>query len=162
MVFAALLRYSIGAAWNSHGARMNPDLSALTGELYRNWERTTATFWDQVLDDPNFLNGMSGLAAANATAQRRMAEATNKTLETLHLPTREDITRVARLVGQVEDRLLAVEDQLHALTDSVAAAHKEALKARVEAAETRLALEERLAGIEALLANRPPPRRRAA
>lgn len=140
---------------------MNADFDALAGEAYRSWERATASFWDQVLDDPKFLGGMNEVVAASVSAQRRAADATRQALEAMHLPTREDIVRVARLVGHVEDRLLAVEDRLLAVQEALAETTREALKARIDAAEARLATDARWAALEArldaLLAAGGPP-----
>lgn len=138
-----------------------PDLSKLSGEMYRQWESAMSQWWDQVLESPAFLSAMGSNLSAQSQARARYEEAVDDSMAKLHLPSRQDLTRLTRIVTQLEDRLLAMEDRLLEANDALAAMEKEALKARVEAAETRIEMRERLAALEAQLASAkasPAPR----
>ncbi|MCB9796718.1 MAG: hypothetical protein H6741_28805 [Alphaproteobacteria bacterium] len=137
---------------------VQPDLSKLSGEMYRQWETAMAQWWDQVLESPAFLSAMGSNLAAQSQARARYEEAVDDSMAKLHLPSRQDLTRLTRIVTQLEDRLLAMEDRMLEMADQVATMEREALKARVEAAETRIEMRERLAELEAkLAASQPTP-----
>lgn len=153
----------------------NPDLSKLSGELYRQWEKSMAQWWDQVLESPAFLNSMGGNLSAQAQARSGYEKAVDQTLEQLHLPSRTDVVRLTRIATALEDRLLGLEDRLLEMGDRAEHLEREVLKARVDAAEARVEMRERLAALEARLAElegpatgatpdqttrRPPPRRK--
>ncbi|MFZ5480041.1 MAG: hypothetical protein ACOZNI_24970 [Myxococcota bacterium] len=121
-----------------------PDLDALNGEIYRNWEKAMTTWWDQVLESPAFLGGMGQQLSATSQARGAYERAVNETMEKLHLPTRGDVVRLARVCTLLEERLLAQEDLLLAMKDRMDTLEKAALEARIEAAEARVELRERL------------------
>lgn len=133
-----------------------PDLSKLTGDLYRQWEQSMTTWWDQVVENPTFLSGMTDQVARMAEARAQYEEAVDRGLENMHLPTRRDLVRLARVATLLEERLLSQEDQVLSLQDKVSSLEREVVQARLEAAEARLeareqhaALLEKLAGLEA-------------
>lgn len=141
-----------------------PDLSKLTGDLYRQWEQSMSTWWDQVVENPTFLTGMTDQVARMAEARTQYEEAVDRGLENLHLPTRRDLVRLARVATLLEERLLTQEDQVLSLQDKVAGLEREVVQARLEAAEARLeareqhaALIEKLAALEARLSGSPAP-----
>lgn len=115
-----------------------PDMSKLSGDLYRQWEKSMSSWWDQVVDSPAFLGGMSKQVGAMAEARGRYEEAVDETLERMHLPTRTDIVRLTRVCTLLEERLLAQEDLILALQDRLEGMEREVVQARVEAAEARL------------------------
>ncbi|MCA9490953.1 MAG: hypothetical protein KC621_13585 [Myxococcales bacterium] len=127
------------------------DLSKLTGEWYRQWESSVSKWWDTVLEDPTFVKGMGDNLAQNARARSRWEESVDQSMEAMHLPTKKDIVRVARIASLLEDRVVAVEDRVLALGDQLDRIEKETLRARVDSAEALLALGDRLAAIEAKL-----------
>ncbi|MCB9766239.1 MAG: hypothetical protein H6739_41070 [Alphaproteobacteria bacterium] len=129
-----------------------PDLSKLSGELYRQWEKSMTQWWDQVLESPAFLQAMGGSLAAQSQARSSYEEAVDHSMAQLHLPSRKDITRLARIASLLEDRLLNMEDRLLEMGDRLEDMEKEVLKARVEAAETRVEMREKLAAMEERLA----------
>ena len=138
-----------------------PDFSAFTGEIYETWEKSMTQWWDQVLESPAVLENMGKLFSDATRARSTYEESVDKGLEQLHLPTRQDLLRVARIASLLEDRQLALEDRLLSLEDRLVDMEKEALKARVDAAETRLMVEDRLSSIDhkldALLAPKEKP-----
>lgn len=132
-----------------------------SAEMFRTWEKAMGSWWDQVLEAPAFLGtvnqGMSGAAKARGA----YTQAVDSLLEQAHLPTRQDLVRVARIATLLEDRLLAQEDLLLDMKDRLAVAEKDALKARIDAAETRVELsgklDEVLARLDRQQLDRPQP-----
>ena len=88
----------------------SPDLSKLSGELYRQWEKGMAQWWDQVLESPAFLSGMGQSLSGQAQARANYEQAVDQTLEQLHIPSRKDFIRLTRVATMLEDKLLSLED----------------------------------------------------
>lgn len=130
----------------------NPDeFSKLSGEMYRQWEKSMATWWDKVLEHPSFLKGMSDNLETTNKARKGYEESVDKSMADLHLPSRKDVVRVARVASMLEDKLLGLEDQFLAQGDTLTRLEKDSLQARVDAAETMIGLQDRLSAIEARL-----------
>lgn len=131
------------------------DFADMGKAFQEQWETALSGWWDQVLESPAFLDAMGQSLKTGATTRARYEQSVDDGLTKLHLPTRADLTRVARIASLLEDRLLKVEDLLLEVKDDLAvrlvAAEEEALKARIDAAETRLELRERLTALEARL-----------
>ena len=118
--------------------------SKASGEMYRAWEKGLASWWDQVVESEPFLDAMNQSLAANARARGEGRKAMDAAMTAMNLPTREDLTRVARIASLLEDKLLGIEDRLLHMTDELREARKEAMVARAEALEARVELRERL------------------
>lgn len=131
---------------------MSDDLSKLTGEMYRHWEKSMSAWWDKVLDSPDFLGALGQNVEAQAKARKAWETQVDRAMGEMHLPSRSDVVRLARVASLLEDRLLSLEDRLLAVQDQLGRIEKEALQARIDAAEARLDVQERLAAIEARLA----------
>jgi hypothetical protein len=101
-----------------------------------------------VLEDPTFVKGMGENLARNARARASWEEGVDKSMETMHLPSKKDLVRVARIASLLEDRIVALEDRVLAQADQLDRIEKETLKARVDAAEALLAVTDRLAAID--------------
>jgi TolA-binding protein len=129
----------------------SPDLSKLSGELYRQWEKGMAQWWDQVLESPAFLSGMGQSLSGQAQARANYEQAVDQTLEQLHIPSRKDFIRLTRVATMLEDKLLSLEDKILTLGDQLAAQERETLLARVESAEARIEAREQLAALQARL-----------
>ena len=113
----------------------SPDLSKLSGELYRQWEKGMAQWWDQVLESPAFLSGMGQSLSGQAQARANYEQAVDQTLEQLHIPSRKDFIRLTRVATMLEDKLLSLEDKLLTLGDQLAAQEREtALEGKAPAA----------------------------
>ena len=128
------------------------DWSRVSGEMYGQWEKGMSAWWDQVLENPQFLKAMGENLSAQAKGQKMYQEAMDDGLERAHLPSRTDLVRVARIATLLEERVLRVEDALLDMKDQLVRIERDSLLARVEAAEARVALQERLAAIEARMA----------
>lgn len=125
------------------------DASKLTGEMYRAWEKSMAAWWGQVLESPQFLGQLGQNVEAQAKARKGWEDAVDKTMGDMHLPSRSDVTRLAKVASMLEDRLLSLEDRLLSMQDQLDRIEKGALQARVDAAEALLAVQEKLAVLEA-------------
>lgn len=131
--------------------RAEDDVSKLTGDLYRQWEKSMETWWDGVLESPEFLKGMGKNLEAQGKARKSYEEGVDKTMGDLHLPSRKDVIRLAKVASMLEDKLLSVEDQVLAHGDALGRIEKDTLKARIDAAEALVAVHEKLGAIEARL-----------
>lgn len=139
-----------------------PDFTKMSQQLYEQWEKGMTSWWDQVLDNPAFLATLGENVANQARVRGQYAKAVDDSLQKMHLPTRGDLVRVARIATLLEEKVLTVEDHLLTIQDTLARIEKEAITARIEAAEARIELRERLAELEARLADgddKPAPRR---
>ena len=135
-------------------ASSNPsaaDAKHLGDELYKHWERAMGSWWDQVLETPAFLGAMGQNLEAAAAARGQYEKAVDETVERMHLPSRSDVVRVARVASLLEERLLQQEDLVLGLQDQLVRLEKEAVQARIEAAEARIELRETLAEIRDIL-----------
>ena len=136
----------------------SPDLGKLGDELYHHWERAMGSWWDQVLDTPGVLGAMGQGLGATARARGQYERSVDDTMQKLHLPTRGDVVRVAKIAGMLEERLLQHEDLVLELKDQVARLERETVVARIEAAEARLELRETLAALRADIGSAPARR----
>ncbi len=123
----------------------------LTGDLYRGWEKAMTAWWDQVLESPAFLSQLGENLAAHSAARAHYEDQVDRTMEAMHLPSRKDVVRLARIAGLLEDRILQLEDRLLRIEDRLERMERDALKARVDAAEALVAVRETLDRIEARL-----------
>lgn len=153
-------------------ASANPtaDFQQFTDEMYSMWEKSMTTWWDQVLDSPEFLGASGKGLSAMAGARRQYEAGVDEQLTRMHLPTRGDLTRLARIatlleerVLKMEDTVLEVKDLLEARDTRIASLEKEVLQARIEATEARVELRETLSSLQgqltALAAPAPMTRR---
>lgn len=127
------------------------DFAGASRAIYEQWEKAMGTWWDQVLDSPQFLSGLGKNLEAQAQAKGAFSKAMDEGLSRMHLPTRGDLTRVARIATLLEEKVLSVEDLLLQMGDTLAAMQKEVVQARIEAAEARLESREQLAALQARL-----------
>ena len=139
---------------------LNPDdFKRFTDQAYSQWEQAMTGWWDQILDSPDFLGASGKGLAAMALARKDYEAQVDQQLTRMHLPTRTDLTRLARIATLLEDRLLQMEDTVLELKDllqdrqqAMQRMEKEVVQARVEAAEARIELREHLAALQQRLA----------
>lgn len=129
-----------------------PDMNKVGDELYGHWERAMTSWWDQVLESPAFLGAMGKNVEGAAKARGQYERAVDDTMERMHLPTRGDVVRVARVATMLEEKLLQQEDLVLELRDRLAGMEREVVQARIEAAEARLELRESMAALRGDLA----------
>lgn len=135
-----------------------PDMKKLGDELYGHWERAMGTWWDQVLESPAFLGAMGHNLEGSAKARGQYERAVDDTMARMHLPTRGDVVRVARVATMLEEKLLQQEDLVLELKDKLVAMEREVVHARIEAAEARIELREALAVLRHDIAALPQER----
>ncbi len=126
---------------------VNPDLGKLGDELYKHWEKAMTSWWDQVLESPSFLGAMGQNLEGSARARGQYERSVDDTMEKMHLPTRSDVVRVAKIAAMLEERLLQQEDLVLELKDQLGRLERETIQARIEAAEARLELRDTLAAL---------------
>lgn len=127
------------------------DFAKLSQDMYSQWESSMTAWWDQVLDSPDFLKASGDNLSRMAQARKQYETQVDEGLTRMHLPTRSDLVRVARIATLLEERLLQVEDSLLKMQDQLASVEKETIQARVEAAEARLEQREHLVQLQARL-----------
>ncbi len=128
-----------------------PGASRFGEQLYQSWEKAMGAWWDQVLQSPAFLGVMGENLAARTQARAAYERAMESAMDRMHVPTRRDIGRVARIATLLEERLLAQEDLLLTLKDQLFEAQRDAVRARIDAAEARIELQEELQRVHAEL-----------
>ena len=121
------------------------NLGALHSEWMRQWEESVSKWWDSALEDPAFSTSMSEALAGRACARSLQSQITSQALDQMHLPSRQDVLRVAKIASLLEDRLVALEDRLEETVARLDRMEKENLRARIEMTELLLRIEERLA-----------------
>jgi uncharacterized coiled-coil protein SlyX len=124
------------------------DYSQLSEEMYRVWERSMTDWWDQVLESNSLLKGLGENLSAQNTARAQYERSVDESLTRMHLPTRTDLTQLAKIAILLEERLLTQEDTLAELRDRMAQLEKETLQARIEAAEARIEARESRAALQ--------------
>lgn len=125
-----------------------PDFSELAGDLYREWERAMSAWWDEVVESPAFLSAMGGNLASHTRARESYEQHVDRSLEQLHLPTRGDLVRLAKVASRLEDRLVQVEEQLAEVDRRLASLERDSLEARLNTAEALIQLQERVNRLE--------------
>ena len=128
-----------------------PDFTKMSQQIYDQWEQGMTAWWDQVLESPAFLSALGDTVANQSRARGQYAQAVDENLKRMHLPTRGDLVRVARIATLLEEKVLTVEDHLLSIQDTLGRIEKEAITARIDAAETRIELRDRLNALEARL-----------
>jgi len=127
------------------------DLKDMSTEMYRAWEQSMTKWWDAVLDDPQFIKGMGDNLSMQSRTRKGYEDQVDKAMESMHLPSRKDVVRLARIASLLEDKVLGLEDTLLDQSDALGRVEKESLQARVDAAEALVTVQERLQTIDAKL-----------
>ncbi len=128
-----------------------PGATRFGEQLYQSWEKAMGAWWDQVLQSPAFLGAMSENLASRTQARAAYERTMESAMDRMHLPTRKDIGRVARIATLLEERLLAQEDLLLTLKDQLVEAQRDAVQARIDTAQARLELHRELERLRAEL-----------
>lgn len=139
------------------------DFQQFSDDMVKMWEQSMTTWWDQVLDSPEFLGASGKGLSAMAGARRTYEGQVDEQLTRMHLPTRGDLTRLARIATLLEERVLKMEDTVLEVRDLLEAREaridsleKQVLQARIEATEARVELRETLLSLKETLAQLQP------
>jgi hypothetical protein len=114
------------------------------GDWLKQWEQSLAKWWDTALEDPAFVRGFGDALAGRAQLRSSWEQGMEQTLEQMHMPSKRDVIRLARIASMLEDRLVNVEEQLADVSARLDRMEKEALRARIDSAEVLIRLEEQL------------------
>jgi hypothetical protein len=139
------------------GPRANPE-----GEWLRQWEQSLAKWWDTAIEDPAFVRGVGDALAGRAQLRSSWEQGVERTLDQMHMPSKRDVVRLARIASMLEDRLVDIEEQLADMCCRLDRMEKETLRARIDSAEALIRLEERLSALHEKLDAKPdakPPAR---
>jgi hypothetical protein len=127
------------------------------GDWLKQWEQSLAKWWDTALEDPAFVRGFGDALAGRAQVRSSWEEGMERTLDQMHMPSKRDVVRLARIASLLEDRLVNVEEQLAEMNTRLDRMEKEALRARIDSAEVLIRLEEQLRALHDKLDGRPAP-----
>ncbi|MEL6342606.1 MAG: hypothetical protein AAFV53_05700 [Myxococcota bacterium] len=111
--------------------------------LFTQWQANMAQWWQQALNLPQ----------PPAQVRDRYELLVDATLQQMHLPSRTDLTRLARITDRLQALLSQQNNERYVLQEHIARLEKEVVQARIEAVESRLALRDQLQSIEQRLAS---------
>ena len=87
---------------------------ATFSDLVTQWERSFNDFANQVMGTEGFSQAMNQAQNAQLGFQKMLADNMRQQLQTMNMPTREDVLRLAEAVHQMDRRLERIEEQLGA------------------------------------------------
>jgi len=90
-------------------------------QLYDTNERTWSAALEQAMGDPEFGKSSGKLLETMLAAQKSVRDNMRTYLETMNVPTREDIARLGELVIGLEEKIDQVADRLDAIEEAVRA-----------------------------------------
>lgn len=112
---------------------------------WKQWRDLSISSWSgmaqQMVENDTIAQSMAASYDWGLEMQRRMRESTQTYLQTLDVPTGEDLARLSRQIVSAEGRVLDCEEQVDALRTRVAAAESAAREAKAEAAALRARLD---------------------
>jgi hypothetical protein len=92
------------------------------GQLWRNWltdtERQWNSFFNEVMGTDSFGRFLGGYMEIYSTFQRLVAQNMERSLSTLNVPSRSDITELSERLSSVEERLGSIESGLKILAEA--------------------------------------------
>jgi polyhydroxyalkanoic acid synthase PhaR subunit len=92
-------------------------------QLYDTNERTWSAALEQAMGSPEFGESSGKLLETMLAAQKSVRDNMRTYLETMNLPTREDIARLGELVIGLEEKIDQLADRLDAIEDAVRPKH---------------------------------------
>jgi hypothetical protein len=90
-------------------------------QLYDANERAWSTALEEAMGSPEFADSSGKLLETMLAAQKSVRENMRTYLETMNLPTREDIARLGEIVIGLEEKIDQVVDRLDTIEDAVRA-----------------------------------------
>jgi polyhydroxyalkanoic acid synthase PhaR subunit len=115
------------------------------------WSRSM----EQVLSSEDFASAAGRMVARYADAQETLRKAAEATSDQLHLPTKDDLARVAEIILNLERKVDEATDQLFALARSTTEASSTNQLAQIS--DRLAALEAAIAGLARKPAEATPP-----
>ncbi|MEM9621321.1 MAG: hypothetical protein AAF993_06710 [Pseudomonadota bacterium] len=107
----------------------NNAVSAAFSELVTQWERNFDALANQFMGTETYSQAMNDMQKAQLGMQRNFADFMSRQLETMSMPTREDVVQLTELVRQLDRRMERIEEKL-ALNDRPARKTKRPARTR--------------------------------
>lgn len=82
------------------------------GEVLTQWERDFNAMANQVMGSDGFSQAMNAAQKAQTQFQKGMVDGLSRQMETLNMPTRADVLRIAEAITRLDRRLERIEDML--------------------------------------------------
>ncbi len=111
-----------GTSAGEESARQSSDPFEMWRQLYETNERTWTAALDQAMGRPEFGESSGKMLETMLAAQKAVRDNMRTYLETINVPTREDIARVGELVVGIEEKIDQLADRLDAIEEAVRAA----------------------------------------
>jgi polyhydroxyalkanoic acid synthase PhaR subunit len=108
-----------GASAGPESARQSSDPFEMWRQLYETNERAWTAALDQAMGRPEFGESSGKMLETMLAAQKAVRDNMRTYLETINVPTREDIARVGELVVGIEEKIDQLADRLDAIEDAV-------------------------------------------
>jgi polyhydroxyalkanoic acid synthase PhaR subunit len=106
-------------------------------QLYDANERAWSSALEQAMGSPEFEESSGKMLETMLAAQKSVRDNMRTYLETMNVPTREDIARLGELVIGLEEKIDQVADRLDAIEDAVRANAPTSAKRRARAKPAR-------------------------
>ena len=106
-------------------------------QLYDANERAWSSALEQAMSNPEFEESSGKMLETMLAAQKSVRDNMRTYLETMNVPTREDIARLGELVVGIEEKIDQVADRLDAIEDAVRAKAPTSAKRRAHAKPAR-------------------------
>jgi len=108
-----------GKPAGEESARSSSDPFEMWRQLYETNERTWTAALDQAMGRPEFGESSGKMLETMLAAQKAVRDNMRTYLETINVPTREDIARVGELVVGIEEKIDQLADRLDAIEEAV-------------------------------------------
>jgi len=108
-----------GTSAGEESARQSSDPFEMWRQLYETNERTWTAALDQAMGRPEFGESSGKMLETMLAAQKAVRDNMRTYLETINVPTREDIARVGELVVGIEEKIDQLADRLDAIEEAV-------------------------------------------
>ena len=100
-------------------AGRGPDPYETWRQLYEANERAWSTALEQAMSSPEFSESSGKMLETMLAAQKSVRDNMRTYLETMNVPTREDVARLGELVIGLEEKIDQVADRLDAIEEAV-------------------------------------------
>jgi polyhydroxyalkanoic acid synthase PhaR subunit len=81
-------------------------------QIYDANERAWSTALENAMSSPNFAEAQGRFLETITAAQKSLRDNTRNFLQTMNVPTREDISRLGELITQLEEKVDRLDDRL--------------------------------------------------
>lgn len=128
----------------------NPNLFMYWKDVYDQFEKTWTQPMHEMLGSESFVASMSATRDSYLTSQKALREGMEQYLESLHVPTKSDFTRLAGQIILLESKIENLEDRFDGLESKL-----ETFESRFDSLESKL--DALMAAVSKLAATPPAP-----